>query len=450
MGYPNYSDYYQPEADFLGQLPENWNCRRLRFTASEHLMYGANEAAVSGDRSLPRYIRITDVKADGTLHEDTFRSITEELAEPYLLQEGDIILARSGATVGKSFQYSNSWGKAAYAGYLIRYRPEQEVILARFASYYFQTKSYWACIQSTLIQSTIENFSAEKYKDLYIPLPEEAEQIKIADFLDWKTGQIDGLISKKMQLIERLKEKRIALITQAVTKGLNPKAPMRDSGIPWLGEVPEHWEVKKLKFDVSKVGSGVTPKGGAEVYEQTGIPLLRSQNIHFDGFRLEDVVYISQDVHESMSNSQVNTGDVLLNITGASLGRCYFNDGELGEANVNQHVCIIRPESGVLTKFLYYTLSSDVGQIQIHLEHGGSGREGLNFLSLKNFTIPVMKIDEQQEIVDFLYKKTKQIDALVNKNIQLIERLTEYRTALITAATTGKIDVRKVRIGGAA
>jgi type I restriction enzyme S subunit len=208
--------------------------------------------------------------------------------------------------------------------------------------------------------------------------------------------------------------------------------------------------VRRLKFDVSKVGSGVTPKGGAEVYEQTGILFLRSQNIHFDGFRLDDVVYISQDIHEDMSNSQVNTGDVLLNITGASIGRCYFNDGELGEANVNQHVCIIRPESSVLTTFLYYILSSDIGQTQIQLEQSGSGREGLNFVALKNFTMPMMKINEQKQIVDFLCQNTKQIDALIAKNQQLIEKLTEYRTALITAATTGKIDVRGVEIGGVA
>ena len=131
---------------------------------------------------------------------------------------------------------------------LIRFRPDQNIIFPRFANYYFQTECYWACIRSTLIQATIENFSAEKYKDLNLPLPPKAEQKQIASFLDWKTGQIDALIARKKELLENLKEKRIAVITQAVTQGLNPAAPMRDSGILWLGQVPQHWKVKRLRF----------------------------------------------------------------------------------------------------------------------------------------------------------------------------------------------------------
>lgn len=446
MSYSAYPAYEEQNFGFLGDLPSHWKRRRLRFTASEPLMYGANEAAVSEDRTLPRYIRITDVKSDGTLHEDTFRSLSEEIAAPYILQDGDILLARSGATVGKSFQYFDDWGRAAYAGYLIRYRTDRDVIIARFASYYFQTECYWSCIKSTLIQSTIENFSAEKYKDLYLPIPEDREQKQIADFLDWKTGQIDALIAKKKKLIEKLKERRIAVITHAVTKGLNPDAPMHDSGIPWLGQVPEHWEVEKLKFSVSKVGSGVTPKGGAESYEQSGIPLLRSQNIHFDGLRMDDVVFILQDTHEAMGNSQVKDGDVFINVTGASIGRCYFADEDLGGANVNQHVCIVRPEEALLTRFLHYLFWSELGQLQIQLEQGGSGREGLNFVSIKNFVFPLPKPSEQQLIVDHMDVTLRQLSGLISKAKDAVQLLTEYRTALITAATTGKIDVRAVKL----
>ena len=259
MSYSAYSEYAEAGPDWLGTLPRHWSSRRFRFAAAEPLMYGANEAAVLDDQALPRYIRITDVKADGTLHDDTFRSLEEEVAAPYLLQDGDILLARSGATVGKSFQYLASWGRAAYAGYLIRCRPDKSIIFPRFANYYFQTECYWACIRSTLIQATIENFSAEKYKDLALPLPTKEEQQQIAAFLDWKTGQIDALIGKKKELLEKLKEKRIAVITQAVTQGLNPAAPMRNSGTPWLGKVPEHWHVMRLKDYGRLVGGAGFP-----------------------------------------------------------------------------------------------------------------------------------------------------------------------------------------------
>lgn len=213
----------------------------------------------------------------------------------------------------------------------------------------------------------------------------------------------------------------------------------KPSGVEWLGEIPEDWEVRRLKFDISKAGSGVTPKGGANVYQSSGIPLLRSQNIHFDGLRLDDVAYIAEDVHESMGNSKVLAGDVLLNITGASIGRCYFFDGSLGEANVNQHVCIIRPESSLLTRYLHYYLWSNVGQHQIQLEQSGSGREGLNFAVLKNFILPVMDTAEQKAIADYLDRKTGQIDGLIGKKKELISTLKEQRTAIITAAVTGKL-----------
>jgi type I restriction enzyme S subunit len=389
---------------------------------------------------------ITDVKADGTLHDDTFRSLDAEVAAPYLLQDGDILLARSGATVGKSFQYLSSWGRAAYAGYLIRCRPDKSTIFPRFANYYFQTECYWACIRSTLIQATIENFSAEKYKDLTLPLPTKPEQQQIAAFLDWKTGQIDALIARKQELLEKLKEKRIAVITQAVTQGLNPAAPLRNCGIPWLGQVPKHWEVKRLKFSVSKVGSGVTPKGGAESYETEGIPLLRSQNIHFDGLRLDDIVFISEGTHQGMSNSQVASGDVLLNITGASIGRCNYVPTDFGEGNVNQHVCIIRPEAELLTKYLHLVLWSKVGQSQIDLEQSGSGREGLTFVAIKNFVVPLPDAEEQAQIVEQVELDLRRVEALLKMAEDVVARLTEYRTALITAATTGKIDVRNVKI----
>lgn len=275
---------------------------------------------------------------------------------------------------------------------------------------------------------------------------DKEEQRQIAAFLDWKTGQIDALIAKKKELMEKLKEKRLAVITQAVTKGLIPDAPMRDSNVNWLQSVPAHWHVRRLKFNVSKVGSGVTPKGGAEGYEDSGIPLLRSQNIHFNGLRLDDVVFISEDTHSDMATSQVASGDVLLNITGASIGRCHFATEDLGEANVNQHVCIVRPASELLTKYLYFALCSDIGQLQIDLEQGGSGREGLNFVAIKNFILPLPGILEQQEIVMRLEVVVEKLKDLSFKVESAIARLTEYRTALITAATTGKIDVRHVAV----
>lgn len=214
----------------------------------------------------------------------------------------------------------------------------------------------------------------------------------------------------------------------------------KDSGVEWIGEIPEGWEVKRLKFVVSKVGSGVTPKGGANVYQLDGIPLLRSQNIHFDALKLDDVAYISQEIHDEMQNSKVMAGDVLLNITGASIGRCYFSDGSLEDANVNQHVCIIRPTSEIGTKYLYYLLRSDIGQKQIDVDQTGSGREGLNFEVLKNFLLPLADNSEQTAIASFLDRKTAEIDQLIANKEKLIALYEEEKTTIINHAVTKGLD----------
>ncbi|MEZ4601220.1 MAG: restriction endonuclease subunit S [Syntrophotaleaceae bacterium] len=208
----------------------------------------------------------------------------------------------------------------------------------------------------------------------------------------------------------------------------------------WIGEIPEGWDVKRLKLVVSKVGSGVTPKGGANAYQLDGIPLLRSQNIHFNGLKLDDVAYISQEIHDEMQNSKVMDGDVLLNITGASIGRCYFSDGSLEEANVNQHVCIIRPASAIGTKYLYYLLRSDVGQKQIDVDQTGSGREGLNFEVLKNFLFPLADTAEQTAIATFLDRKTAEIDQLIANKEKLIALYEEEKATIINHAVTKGLD----------
>jgi type I restriction enzyme S subunit len=444
MKYPKYEKYKDTGIEWLGFVPVEWKLKRLKFLTIESLKYGANVAAELDDPDLPRYVRITDVDSNGNLKDDTFRSIEKDVALPYLLKNGDLLFARSGATVGKTFIYNESWGEAAYAGYLIKASLKINEINPKLIYYYTKSHAYSKWIESITIQSTIQNVSAEKYASLWFTIPSShGEQQSIANFLDRETARIDTLIEKKQKFIETLKEKRIAIISRAVTKGLNPEVPMKDSGIEWLGNVPEHWEVKRLKYQVLKVGSGVTPSGGATVYEDEGIPLIRSQNIYSNRFKLDDIAFITEGIHNSMSNSKVKNGDVLLNITGASLGRSFYMVDTFKEANVNQHVCIIRPnQSKVNTQFLHLLIISDAGQAQIWYDQTGSGREGLNFVSIKNFFFAFPPtLQEQNKIVETTSKETEKIDLLIIKTEAAIDKLKEYKTALISAAVTGKIKV---------
>ena len=236
---------------------ESFDRVRLKFTSDFPLKYGANAAAEFDELNWPRFVRITDVTPTGGLRDDTFRSLPPEIAASFELEEGDILLARSGATVGKSFIYSRSWGRSCYAGYLVRSRTAARY-WPKFIYWYLQSAEYWADIQANLIQATIQNFSAEKYANVRIPAPPLEAQRRIATFLDEKTAQIDALIEKKQQLLERLAEKRQAIITQAVTKGLNPSAPMKDSGIDRLGQIPAHWDLRPIYSFQRRITYGFT------------------------------------------------------------------------------------------------------------------------------------------------------------------------------------------------
>jgi restriction endonuclease S subunit len=203
--------------EWLGEIPAHWDVKRLKFLVAEPLKYGANEAAGLDDPMLPRYIRITDVDEDGRLREETFKSIPEEVARPYLLREGDLLLACSGATVGKSFYYEPSWGRAAYAGYLIRARFDVARTMPRFVMYFTNSNQYWQWLNSAFIQATIENVSAERYANLGVPFPPLDEQRAITACLDSETTRADAIIGKVNLSIDRLCEYRTALISAAVT-----------------------------------------------------------------------------------------------------------------------------------------------------------------------------------------------------------------------------------------
>jgi hypothetical protein len=204
----------------LNVSADRWKRTRLKFIRSGALLYGANEPATSRDLDGPRYIRITDLNEDGSLREETFYSLPEPLAAPYLLQDGDILLARSGATVGKAFRYRKEWGRACFAGYLVRLRADRHKILPDYLCYYTQSHAYRREVRQNTVQSTIANVSAERYGNFAVPLPPLDEQQGIVEHLDRVTGEVDRLVSILEQQIVRLREYCSALIVSTITRGL--------------------------------------------------------------------------------------------------------------------------------------------------------------------------------------------------------------------------------------
>jgi type I restriction enzyme S subunit len=209
-----------------------------------------------------------------------------------------------------------------------------------------------------------------------------------------------------------------------------PDVRARDAGI-------------RLKFLSTKIGSGKTPRGGADAYVENGVLFIRSQNVHPGGLRLDDIVRISLDVDAEMYGTRVKPGDVLLNITGASIGRAAPVPFGLEAANVNQHVCIIRSNPKyLLYHFLHYALVSQIIQSQIFTAENGISREGLNFEQVGDLLIPSPgSLRQQQGIVAFLDRETAKIDALIAKQTEFLTRLDDHRRALITEAVTTGLDL---------
>ena len=279
----------------------------------------------------------------------------------------------------------------------------------------------------------------QEMKKILIVAPSPDEQQAIADYLDETCSKIDEIIAEAKASIDEYENLRQSIIYEILTKGPDDNVEMKDSGVEWIGKVPSHWMIGKVKYGTTKVGSGKTPKGGAEVYMTSGVMFLRSQNIYNDGLRLDNPYYISEEIDEEMKNTRVQKNDVLLNITGGSIGRCCIFDGSIPNANVNQHVCIIRVNSSVfLPEYMHLFWISPIGQISIKSYQTGGNREGMSAEAIKNTPIPIIPIGEQRRIVDLIKPKIDDFNSLISEKESLINDLEAYKKSLIYEVVTGK------------
>ena len=245
--------------------------------------------------------------------------------------------------------------------------------------------------------TTIQGITRDDVTSLHILLPPLPEQRAIAAVLD----SIDEAIERTDAVIAATEQLRDSLLHELLTRGV-PGWHTEWKEAPGVGTIPANWVVVRLGERVTHVGSGVTPRGGKSTYTKSGIVFLRSQNIHFDGLRLEDVAYISPETDSSMIRSRVRPGDVLLNITGASIGRCALAPNDLAPANVNQHVCIIRTTEAFNSRFVWKWLSTFRSQQEINDIQTGQSRQGLNYQQVRQLTIAQPSLPEQDLIVEIL------------------------------------------------
>jgi len=431
--------------EWLGKIPREWGVTKLKYklnsfeSGKRETFYKEEVLSIGGEHIL-----------NGKFNLKNPRYVSYKFyinSNQGKIKEGDILLVKDGATIGKTMfvdklNFNTMVNEHVYRLEYSKYG--YYVILSNSTQ-----KQFWMKNNST----AQESINSNTLKNIDIVKNSIEEQQKIANFLDHKTSQFDSIISKKEKLIEKLEEAKKSLISEVVTGKVKiidgemverKQEEMKDSGVEWLGMIPKDWEVKRLKYITDKVGSGKTPKGGSEVYVDKGILFLRSQNIQNEGLRLDDVVNIDKKTDREMSNTRVNYEDILLNITGASIGRAtiFLNKDQL--ANVNQHVCIIRLRKNIKhKKFYLYSIQSNCIQNQIMSYQNGASREGLNFEQIKNllFIVP-LNIREKEVILGYLGRISSNINNIINKTKTQIQKLKEAKQSLISEAVTGKIDLR--------
>lgn len=379
----------------------------------------------------------------------TMRAVPESARGRRLLKRGDLLIEKSGGgeqqPVGNVVLFSED--VPAVCSNFVARMPVAADCDSRYMAYVFRALyAEGRNIPHIKQTSGIQNLDSESYLNERVWLPTKSTQQRIANFLDEQTARIDALISEKEKLVGRLQELRLSRMSAAVGGGSSPEvAPGADLS-KLFPAPPAGWRLTRVGFLASKIGSGKTPGGGAEVYLKEGIPLIRSMNVYDEGMRMDEVAYISPEMDQELAATRLQANDILLNITGASIGRSCLVPAEILPANINQHTCIIRLKDKSLAPYVSLALKSAQTKAQIDAFQNGAAREGLNFAQVSCIAVLLPPSSEQaDEVARSVERALSNIDAAKSHTSEHIERLREYRSSLISAAVTGQLDASTVK-----
>lgn len=443
--YPVYKD---SGIGWLGKVPEKWELKRVRTVLRDRdgIKIGpfgsALKSEVMQDSGYKVYGQEHVINGNFQLGDKYVDQSKFDELSACEIEPGDLVVSMMGTT-GKCQVVPDNIERGIMDSHLLRIRPKETIhppLLARLIN---ESEYIRFQISTNSKGSIMEGLNSVIIKNLNLLLPSLDEQRTIAAFLDRETARIDQLIAKKERQIELLQEKRSALISHAVTKGLNPKAKMKDSGIEWLGKIPEHWEVVNLKREIEYITSG--SRGWASHYSDEGKIFIRIGNLTRDSIALDlsDVQYVDVPDGSEGERTRVKGGDLLISIT-AYLGSVAVAPNDLEDAYVSQHVALARPNyKRTTSEWLGYVLLSTIGKTQLDMQGYGGTKIQLGLEDVRSLNITVPPLEEQKHIEKYLAQLMKQADLLSGKIVKSIEVLREYRTALISAAVTGKIDARE-------
>ena len=423
--------------EWLGEVPEHWEVLKIRRITADHRQgFYSPESYVDEGIKL---LRITDLKDFGEIDVSSCPRVSDsKQLTPFLLEKGDFVFARTGGA-GSFGLVKDVDEPLIYASYLIRFRYLKELSID-FLKFSFLADSFQGSLSQQIHGGVNQNVHAEDIKEQFISLPSVDEQSQIARFLDHETARIDALIAEQQRLIELLKEKRQAVISHAVTKGLDPTVPMKDSGVEWLGEVPEHWKLSKLKFVTEVI---VDCPHETPMYTPDGdFLVVRTADIDQGKLKVDQMYRLDyeQYVHRTRRESLLQN-DIVYGREGERWGHAALIPTSEKFA-LGQRMMQFRADTCIYPLFLMFQLNSVATYRQGDVDTVGATSPHINVATIKNYQLMLPSILEQKIIAEYLETTCQVLDSLIEKSTDTVELLQERRSALISAAVTGKIDVR--------
>ncbi|MGG7649265.1 restriction endonuclease subunit S [Pseudomonas sp. ES4] len=437
--YHAYPEYKDSGVEWLGVIPVHWHSTKIKYGYEITLGKMLQKEMKAYDDELKPYLKAINIQPEG---------VWLDVVENMWFSQGDLrslrlvggdVLISEGGDVGRAAIWKDELPECYIQNAINRARPLKD----RSSSYLY----YWMVmlkssgfIDILCNKATIAHYTAEKLESSQLFIPPFKEAGLISDFLDHETAKIDTLIEKQQQFIQLLNEKRQAMISHAVTKGLNTSAKMRESGVLSIGQMPEHWTLKSLSLASKKLAVGLA-MSVTDCYEEEGIPIIRNQNIkegYFDG---SDMLYLNPVFAEAQASKKVKAGDVVIVRTGSNVGLACCVPDEYDQCHTFTTL-ILTPSDELVKEYFTYCMNSAYGKAEVNRLKFGFGKDNLNVGELRTMHALLPGVNEQKEIISYLDQEVAKIELMVKKAHIAIELMQERRTALISAAVTGKIDVR--------
>lgn len=425
--YQPYPAYKPSGVEWLGDIPEGWEAIRLKLTSdfrNEKRNINPSDNYVGLENIVPwvgSYKPSQDQESEGL-------SLS--------FSEGDLLFGKLRPYLAKS--WLAEFGGVCSSEFLVI---SAKSLDPKFINYVTLTEDFINQVDGSTYGSKMPRANSEFIGQIKFPIPDSDDATKIAAFLDYETGKIDGLIAKQQRLIALLEEKRQAVISHAVTKGLDPTAPLRPSGIDWLGDVPAHWEVKPLKYLCTFSGGGTPSKEVISFWRGGTVPWVSPKDMK-SFYVTETQDKITPAAVENSSTNYVEVGALLMVVRSGILQRAIPIAINRNRVTLNQDMKAIRFYAEVVTEYAANYILGHQRELLLEWSKEGATVESIEQEYLSQHLFPVPPLREQQKICEFLDRKKSALVALTDKAQSAITLLKERRTALISAAVTGKIDLR--------